>query len=66
MNVLMDANLEKMKACLEVTEASLGKMEAMIRAGQEQMGIKIMTGLEEMKATVRSLSREDTGHCGAL
>jgi hypothetical protein len=59
----MDANLEKMKACLEVTEACLGNMETMIRAGQKQMGIKIMTGLDEMKATVRTLSR---GHCGAL
>lgn len=46
MNILMDANLIKMKACLEVTENCLGKMEVMIRSGQNQMGAKIMTGLE--------------------
>jgi hypothetical protein len=41
MNILMDANLEKMKACLEVAETCLWKMEVMIRAGHNQVGDKI-------------------------
>jgi hypothetical protein len=64
MNVLMDANLERMKAYLEVTETCLGKTEVMKGAGQNQLEAEIMTGLEEMKATVRSQSKEERGHCG--
>jgi hypothetical protein len=43
---------------MEKIEACLGKMEATIKAGQEQMRAKIKTGLEEMKVTNSESNQE--------
>jgi hypothetical protein len=51
MKSMMDVNLEEIRACLGVMEACPGKMEPMMKAGREQMGIEVKTGMEEMKAT---------------
>jgi hypothetical protein len=47
----MNAWLEETKACHEVTEACLEKREFRIVSNQEEIRIKIRTGLEEIKAT---------------
>jgi hypothetical protein len=47
----MNANLEKMKACLRATAACLGKTEGRIETGQESREAEIKTALEEMKGT---------------
>jgi hypothetical protein len=47
----LDADREKIKACLEAMEAYLGETESTIKASQEQMRAEIKTGLEEIKAT---------------
>jgi hypothetical protein len=59
MKAEMDANIKKMMA-------RLGNKMATIRAGQEQMGAKIKTSLEEITARVGGQSRKDGGHSGAL
>jgi archaellum component FlaC len=57
----LDADQEKierkMKACLEAAETCLEKMEATMKAGQERAIAEIKTGLEEIKATVRSVEK---------
>jgi hypothetical protein len=59
-----DANLEKMRACLEATEAYLGKTEAMIKACQEQIRAEIKAGLEEMKPTELEANQGEIGAGG--
>jgi hypothetical protein len=43
--------LEETNACRDKTQVCLGKIEATIKVGQEEMRAKIKTGLEEKKAT---------------
>lgn len=61
----MKARLEEMKAHREAMKAFLGTMEAMTKAGQEQMKAKIKTFLDGSHR-VRGHSRKDRGCSTAL
>jgi hypothetical protein len=54
----MDANLEKMKACIRATETCLGKTKASRKAGQKQKRAEMKTSLEETKATESEANQE--------
>jgi hypothetical protein len=59
----MDVNLEEIRACLGVMDASLGKMEPMMKTGQEQMRAEVKTGMKGVKATeLEGQLRKDRGY----
>jgi hypothetical protein len=63
---MKNANLGKMKACLGATEPCLEKMEATIKACQEQMKLELrLAGINE-DHKVRSRSKKGKGHSKAL
>jgi hypothetical protein len=51
MNTKTEAWLEETNASQDTTQVCLGKIQATIMAGQEEMRDEIKTGLGEMKAT---------------
>jgi hypothetical protein len=61
LEALMDASTGQMEVCLGVVEACPGKMEATLKASQEQMGAESKTGLEEVKATGLEANQEMIG-----
>jgi hypothetical protein len=67
MKALMDVTLEEVSACLKVMEAFLGKMDPMMKAGQEQVRAEVKTGMEEMEGhRIEGQSRKDRGFSEAL
>jgi hypothetical protein len=61
-DIEMDANLEKMKACIRATKICLGKTKASRKTGQKKTRAEMKTCLEETKGQ----SRKDRGRSGAL